>query len=80
LAAIFHHRFVAIHPFDDENGRLGRILMNLILMRKCYPPAIVKLKDRDSYYFALNNANAGDYNLIVEYIADSLKNSLGFRT
>jgi Fic family protein len=76
LAAIFHHRFVAIHPFDDGNGRLGRILMNLILMQKGYPPAIVKLKDRDDYYISLNNANAGNYNLLVEYITDALKNSL----
>ncbi len=76
LAAIFHHRFVAIHPFDDGNGRLGRILMNLILMQKGYPPAIVKLKDRDDYYVALNNADAGNYTLLVEYVVDSLKNAL----
>lgn len=76
LAAIFHHRFVAIHPFDDGNGRLGRILMNLILMQKGCPPAIVKLKDRDDYYVALNNADAGNYSLLVEYIVDSLKNAL----
>ena len=33
LAALFHHKFVAIHPFDDGNGRLARILMNLIIMK-----------------------------------------------
>jgi Fic family protein len=76
LAAIFHHRFVAIHPFDDGNGRLGRILMNLILMQKGLPPAIIKLKDRQDYYIALNNANAGNYDLLVDYVAHSLKDSL----
>ena len=76
LAAIFHHRFVAIHPFDDGNGRLGRILMNLILMQKGFPPAIIKLKDRQDYYVALNNANAGNYDLLVDYIANSLKDAL----
>ena len=76
LAAIFHHRFVAIHPFDDGNGRLGRILMNLILMQKGFPPAIIKLKDREDYYIALNNANAGNYLLLVEYIAHSLIDAL----
>jgi Fic family protein len=76
LAAIFHHRFVAIHPFDDGNGRLGRILMNLILMQKGLPPAIIKLKDRQDYYVALNNANAGNYDLLVDYVAHSLKDSL----
>jgi Fic family protein len=76
LAAIFHHRFVAIHPFDDGNGRLGRILMNLILMQKGLPPAIIKLKDRQDYYVALNNANTGNYELLVDYVAHSLKDSL----
>ena len=76
LAAIFHHRFVAIHPFDDGNGRLGRILMNLILMQKGFPPAIVKLKDREDYYLALNNANSGNYTLLVAYICQSLKDAL----
>ena len=76
LATIFHHRFVAIHPFDDGNGRLGRILMNLILMQKGLPPAIIKLKDREDYYVALNNANAGNYNLLVEYIGHALNDSL----
>jgi Fic family protein len=76
LAAIFHHRFVAIHPFDDGNGRLGRILMNLILMQKGLPPAIIKLKDRADYYLALNNANAGDYQSLVEYMGASLNDSL----
>lgn len=76
LAAIFHHRFVAIHPFDDGNGRLGRILMNLILMQKGLPPAIIKLKDRQDYYVALNNANAGNYDLLVDYVANSIKDSL----
>ena len=76
LAAIFHHRFVAIHPFDDGNGRLGRILMNLILMQKGLPPAIIKLKDRQDYYVALNNANAGNYDLLVDYVAHSLNDSL----
>jgi Fic family protein len=76
LAAIFHHRFVAIHPFDDGNGRLGRILMNLILMQKGLPPAIIKLKDRHDYYSALNTANAGHYELLVDYIGNSLKDSL----
>ena len=76
LAAIFHHRFVAIHPFDDGNGRLGRILMNLILMQHGLPPAIIKLKDRHDYYVSLNNANAGNYDLLVDYVGNSLKDSL----
>ncbi len=76
IAAIFHHRFVNIHPFDDGNGRLGRILMNLILMQHGYPPAIIKLKDRATYIDALINANTGDYELLINYICESLNDSL----
>jgi Fic family protein len=76
IAALFHHRFVNIHPFDDGNGRLGRILMNLILMQHGYPPAIIKLKDRATYIDALINANAGDYELLINYICESLNDSL----
>jgi Fic family protein len=76
IGAIFHHRFVAIHPFDDGNGRLGRILMNLILMQQGYPPAIIKLKDRNEYITALEYANRGDYELLVNHIGESLKDSL----
>jgi Fic family protein len=76
IAALFHHRFVNIHPFDDGNGRLGRILMNLILMQHGYPPAIIKLKDRAIYIDALINANTGDYELLINHICESLNDSL----
>ncbi|MFD3261369.1 Fic family protein [Paenibacillus lentus] len=42
LAALFHFKFVYIHPFRDGNGRTARLLMNLILMQHGYSPAIVK--------------------------------------
>ena len=76
LAAFFHHRFVAIHPFDDGNGRLARILMNLILMQKGYPPAVVKLKERTDYYAALAQADKNEYEAIVEFVAESVLDSM----
>jgi Fic family protein len=53
LAAIFHFRFVTLHPFDDGNGRISRLLMNMILMRAGYAPAIIRLEDREQYIYAL---------------------------
>src|SRR5690606_9941096 len=52
LAALFHFKFVYIHPFADGNGRTARLLMNLILMSHGFPPAIVKAEDeqRLNYY------------------------------
>lgn len=76
LATLFHHKFVEIHPFDDGNGRLGRILMNLILMRHAYPPIIVKQEDRNNYYSVLSQADTGDYLPIIEYMGALLLDSL----
>jgi Fic family protein len=71
-AALFHHRFVSIHPFDDGNGRMARILMNLILMRAGYPPVVIKLQERNPYVAALRRADAGETEGIVSFIAQNL--------
>ena len=76
IAALFHHKFVSIHPFDDGNGRLSRILMNLILMQKGYPPVVIKMDDRQNYYLLLNRADNGDSWPFIEYVTDGLKDSL----
>jgi Fic family protein len=75
-AALFHHKFVAIHPFDDGNGRLSRILMNLILMKNGYAPVVIKTDDRQNYYSLLSQADIGETWPFVEYITDRLKSSL----
>lgn len=76
VAALFHHKFVSIHPFDDGNGRLSRILMNLILMQNGYPPVIIKMDDKHNYYSLLSRADNGDSWPFVEYISEQLFNSL----
>ncbi len=76
LAATFHHRFVAIHPFDDGNGRMSRLLMNLLLMQYGYPPVVIKQKDRQAYYYALRQADAGELGAFIEYIRENLLHSL----
>ncbi|MBI5152151.1 Fic family protein [Candidatus Peregrinibacteria bacterium] len=57
-ACIFHYKFAAIHPFDDGNGRMARLLMNLILMRAGYPPCIIKNINRRKYLESLELIDA----------------------
>ncbi len=76
LATLFHHKFVWIHPFFDGNGRTVRLMMNLLLMREGFPPAIILKNDRKKYYAALNQANKGNYSKLVLLMVQALERSL----
>jgi fido (protein-threonine AMPylation protein) len=71
-AALFHHQFASIHPFDDGNGRMARILMNLILMRAGFPPVVIKLQNREPYIAALRRADVGENEAIVSFIGENV--------
>ncbi|MBK8698800.1 MAG: Fic family protein [Saprospiraceae bacterium] len=68
LAASFHHRFVLIHPFDDGNGRISRLLVNYILLANGFPPVIIRSNDKVQYLNALNKADSGDISSFINYI------------
>ena len=76
LAALFHYKFIRIHPFDDGNGRVARILMNFILMQFDYPPVIIKTEDKENYYAVLRLADADELEPFIEYITKNLIHSL----
>ena len=65
--AKFHIEFEAIHPFIDGNGRTGRLLVNLELMKLGYPPIDIKFKDRMAYYDAFDSYHVkGDLKPMVK--------------
>jgi hypothetical protein len=76
LAALLHYKFVRIHPFDDGNGRVARLLMNYVLIREGYLPAIIPSKDKSQYLMALNKADIGDLRAFVLYISEQCSKSL----
>ena len=76
LAAYAHHELVRIHPFVDGNGRTARLLMNMILMRKGYPPIVIINKERKKYYDSLEKAHFGDLEEFFNFIAKAVERSL----
>jgi fido (protein-threonine AMPylation protein) len=74
--AAAHCRFECIHPFLDGNGRAGRLVLNLILVRMGYPPAIIYKNQRARYLAALRRADDGDYGSLGELIARAVLDNL----
>lgn len=93
LAALFHYRYIRIHPFEDGNGRIARLLVNFILLRAGFPMIIVRTDDKDSYLNALNysdikvglvpsdgaNARLEDIQPFVLYMKGCLERALELR-
>ena len=73
---IAHHDFEALHPFTDGNGRVGRLLLNLMLMQGGYPPALILREWRTRYIIALQAAHHGEYSDLVNLIGLAVEHSL----
>ena len=57
LAALFHYRYIRIHPFEDGNGRIARLIVNFILARHDYPMIVVRSRGKKEYLEALHQAD-----------------------
>ena len=74
--ARLHNDFEQVHPFIDGNGRAGRLVINLVLVRLGYPPVIIFKRQRDAYLTAMRRADSGDYGALGELIARAMYDNL----
>jgi len=71
VVSFFHCRFESIHPFADGNGRVGRNLLNYILMSNNLPPIIIFEADKRKYYLALEDFNeTQEISKMVEFLEE----------
>ena len=75
--AMLHAIFVGIHPFIDGNGRTARLLLNLELMKDGFPPVIIKVENRLSYYEASDKSHTTeDYSDFISLVKQEVEDSL----
>jgi hypothetical protein len=74
--AELHCRFEQVHPFLDGNGRTGRLVLNLLLIRLGYPPAIIYSRNRESYLAALRHGDGRNFGPLGEFLARAILDNL----
>jgi Fic family protein len=74
--ATLHGRFEQVHPFLDGNGRAGRLVLNLLVIRLGYPPATIYKADRPRYLSALRRYDAGDPTPLSKLLTHAILHNL----
>ena len=72
-AAMFHGKFEKIHPFEDGNGRVGRLLVNISLLNRGYPPLIIRKTQRLSYFSSLEAFDNGYEDKLHRFLIEKYK-------
>lgn len=72
-AALFHGKFEKIHPFEDGNGRVGRLLINIILLNHGYSPLIIRKTQRVRYFHALDSFDQGHPDNLYWFLIEKYK-------
>jgi Fic family protein len=72
LAARAHYDLLRVFPFTTDSGKVGRLVMNLLLLRSGYPPAIIHSTERQRYYEALKGSSATMHGIVQDAIENSL--------
>ena len=73
IVSLFHGKFERIHPFEDGNGRVGRFLINVILIENKYPPLIIRKSQRLSYLGALEKFDNNHQDTLIRFILEKFK-------
>lgn len=76
VAILFHHKLVSIHPFLDGNGRISRLILNLILLKNGFFPVAIPNEKRKEYYESLVEADKGNLEPVVDYFSSLIKEKL----
>ncbi len=78
LAAKAHYQLLHIYPFPKQSGKVARLLMNLVLLRGGYPPAVIHATERQRYYDALKTSDNATARVVTEALVASMDSAIRF--